>query len=332
MTTAPPGEVFVPEPGRHLVLVGPTASGKSGVALELARRRRATGDPVEIVSMDSMAVYRGMDIGTTTPSAADRAEVPHHLLDVVEPDQDYSVAEFARAVRVAVRGIEERGARAILVGGTGLYVQTVVDGLEPPGRYPQVLAQLELEPDTRTLHRRLVELDPTAAARIEADNRRRILRALEVTLGSGRPFSSFGPGLDAYPSTPFVLAGLRVDRNLLAERIRERVDDQLAQGFVDEVRRLAAQPEGLSRTASQALGYGELMAHLRGECTLDEAVDTVVARTRQFAVRQIRWFRRDPRIVWFDHVGDPSGLPEELNRFWRDAGSETRSGPASGHH
>jgi tRNA dimethylallyltransferase len=303
--------------GRHLVLVGPSASGKSAVALALAERRATLGEQVEIVSMDSMAVYRGMDIGTTTPSAAERAQVPHHLIDVVDPDQEFSVAEFARAVRVALDGIDARGARAILVGGTGLYVQAVVDGLELPGRYPEVVAQLASEPDTRRLFQRLQQLDPLAASRIEPDNRRRVLRALEVTEGAGRPFSSFGPGLDAYPPTPFVLSGLRLERDLLARRIEQRVRQQLDDGFVDEVRALQARPGGISRTAGQALGYGELAAYLRGECTLDEAVATIVARTRQFAIRQIRWFRRDPRIAWFDHDGAPLEVLDALDAHWR---------------
>lgn len=306
-------------PGRHLVLVGPTASGKSTVALALAERRRARGEVVELVSMDSMAVYRGMDVGTTTPSAADRARVPHHLVDLVEPDHEFSVAEFAAAVAEALDDIERRGGRAILVGGTGLYVQTVVDDLDLPGRYPEVAARLDAEPDTRALHRRLVELDPLAASRMEPDNRRRILRALEVTEGSGRPFSSFGPGLDAHPATPFVLTGLEVPRGLLADRIAARVHEQLDDGFIDEVRALQARPGGVGRTAGQALGYGELAEHLQGGCTLDEAVATTVLRTRQFAVRQIRWFRRDPRIAWFEHDGDPLVVLDLLDSHWHSA-------------
>lgn len=312
-------------PGRHLVLVGPTASGKSALALALAQRRRANGDQVELISMDSMAVYRGMDVGTTTPTAAERALVPTHLLDVVDPDQEFSVAEFARAVDAALGDIEARDGRAVLVGGTGLYVQAVVDRLQLPGRFPEVAARLDEEPDTRALHARLGEIDPVAAARIEPDNRRRVLRALEVTEGSGRPFSSYGPGLDAYPETPFAMAGLELDRALLGERIARRVDQQLADGFLDEVRALDERPEGLSRTAAQALGYGELAAHLRGECTLDQAVDTTVLRTRQFAVRQIRWFRRDPRIEWFGHGGDPLDVVDALDTWWESAGTGART-------
>lgn len=302
---------------RHLVLVGPTASGKSSLAMAIARSRQGRGDDVELVSMDSMAVYRGMDIGTTTPSRSEQDEVPHHLIDLVEPDQEFSVAEFVAAVRSVLDDIEGRGAMAILVGGTGLYVRAVVDRLELPGRFPETAARIDSEPDTRLLHQRLARLDPVAASRMEQDNRRRIVRALEVTEGSGRPFSSFGPGLDTYPETPFVLAGLRVQRELLARSIGERVRAQLADGFLDEVRELERRVQ-LSRTASQALGYGELAAHLRGECSLEEAADLIEARSRKFAVRQIRWFRRDPRIRWFDHGGDPLSLVDDVDSFWSD--------------
>lgn len=299
------------------MVTGPTASGKSAVALELAQLRLARGEAVEIVTVDSMQVYRGMDIGTAKPTAEERAAVPHHLLDLVDPDAEFSVAEFARAAEEAIDGIEARGASALLVGGTALYLQAVVDRLRVPGRYPEVLADLEADPDTVSLHRRLSELDPLAASRMEPTNRRRVLRALEVTLGSGRPFSSWGPGLGQFPDTPYVLCGLRLPREVLAQRIERRYQDQLDTGFVEEVRRLTDRFE-LSRTARQALGYAELLEHLAGRCTLSEAVELAITRTRQFAVRQIRWFRRDPRVAWFDHDGDPRRLAVELDRRWRE--------------
>ncbi|MEQ1788050.1 MAG: tRNA (adenosine(37)-N6)-dimethylallyltransferase MiaA, partial [Acidimicrobiales bacterium] len=193
--------------GGHAVLVGATATGKSALALELARR-----DPRwELVSVDSMQVYRGMDIGTAKPTPAERAEVPHHLLDRLDPWEDGTVAWFQREALAAIADIEARGQRALLVGGTALYVQAVVDELDIPGRYPEVRAQLEADPDTDALHARLRGLDPVAAARMEPGNRRRVVRALEVTVGSGRPFSSYGPGLDAHPPTPFTLVGVRRD-------------------------------------------------------------------------------------------------------------------------
>lgn len=295
-------------PPRHVALVGTTASGKSALALDLARR-----DPgIEIVSVDSMQVYRGMDIGTAKPTVAERDEVPHHLVDIADPWEDFTVAWFARAARAAVDEIEARGRRAVLVGGTGLYLRAVVDELTVPGRYPQARAEVEAEPDTRVLHRRLHDLDPVAAGRMEPTNRRRVVRALEVTLGSGRPFSSFGPGLDVYPPSRFHLVGIRLPPEVVASRIEARYRQQVAAGFLDEVRRLLADPRGLSRTARQALGYRELIGHLSGEATLDEAVDLAIRRTRRFARRQRSWFRRDPRIRWIDARDDPSSALPRL--------------------
>jgi tRNA dimethylallyltransferase len=247
-----------------------------------------------------MQVYRGMDIGTAKPTAADRAEVPHHLLDLVDPDEEFTVSQFQDAARVALADIARRGRRAVLVGGTGLYFRAVVDDLQLPGRYPGVRAELEAEPDTEALHHRLVQLDPLAASRMEPTNRRRVVRALEVTLGSRRPFSSYGPGLEVYPSLTHPVVGLRLGREELDRRIEARVHEQMAAGWLDEVRALAARPGGLSTTAAQALGYGELLAHLRGETSLDAATDEIVTRTRRFQRRQDRWFRRDPRITWID--------------------------------
>ena len=293
-----------PPSPRHVALVGTTASGKSALALELARR-----DPgIEIVSVDSMQVYRGMDIGTAKPSPAERAEVPHHLIDVADPWDDFTVAWFAREARRAVDEIQDRGHRALLVGGTGLYLRAVVDDLEVPGRYPDVRAELEAEADTAGLHTRLCELDPVAAARMEPTNRRRVVRALEVTLGSGRPFSSYGPGLDVYPPSRFLLLGVSLPHEVVARRIEERYHQQMADGFLDEVRALLAAPGGLSRTAGQALGYRELIDHLTGGPGLDESLELAVRRTRRFARRQRSWFRRDPRIRWLAALGDPGAL------------------------
>lgn len=284
---------------RPLVIVGPTASGKSALALALARHLAELGDDsVEIVAVDSMQVYRGMDIGTATPTPAEQAEVPHHLIDLIEPTEEFSVADLQRQARAAVTAIRDGGGAPVLVGGTGLYVRAVVDDLDIPGRWPDVRRRLEADPDTAGLHRRLAELDPAAAARMAPSNRRRVVRALEVTLGGGRPFSSYGPGLDRYPPTPFVQVGLHRERPDLDTRIAARYRSQLEAGFLDEVRALAGRE--LSRTAAQALGYRELLDHLRGELTLEAAVEAAVARTRRFARRQQRWFRRDPRIRWLD--------------------------------
>ncbi len=281
---------------QHAVLVGATASGKSALALELARR-----DPAwELVSIDSMQVYRGMDIGTAKPTPAERADVPHHLIDLLDPWDGGTVAWFQREAQAVLEDIEARGRRALLVGGTALYVQAVVDRLDIPGQFPDARVELDADPDTEALHRRLERLDPVAAGRMEPTNRRRIVRALEVTIGSGRPFSSYGPGLGAHGTTPFRLVGLGRSPDSLAERIHERYAAQLQAGFLDEVRRLRDHPRGISRTAGQALGYKELLGHLDGDLTLEGALDLAVSRTRRFARRQRAWFRRDPRISWLD--------------------------------
>ncbi|HEY2331596.1 MAG TPA: tRNA (adenosine(37)-N6)-dimethylallyltransferase MiaA [Acidimicrobiales bacterium] len=280
----------------RLAIVGPTATGKSELGVAVCRRLGAA----EVVSADALLVYRGMDIGTAKPSPADRSVVPHHLVDVADPSEDYSLARFVAAGRAALEDIAARGASAVVVGGTGLYVRGLVDRLDVPGQWPAVRADLDAEPDTRALHTRLVQLDPVAASRMEPANRRRVVRALEVTVGSGRPFSSFGPGLDAYPPVATVLVGLDLPIDVLDRRITERVEAMLTAGLLAEVERLASAPGGLSRTAAQGLGYRQLLAHLRGEMTLDEAMGEIVAATRRFARRQRRWFRRDPRIIWFD--------------------------------
>jgi tRNA dimethylallyltransferase len=279
-----------------VVVLGPTASGKSAVAMAAAGAVGGT----EIVAVDAMQVYRGMDIGTAKPTAADRAAVRHHCLDLVEPTADFTVADYVAAHDAAVAGI---AGRALLVAGTGLYLTAVVDRLDVPGRWPDVRRRLDAEPDVEVLWRRLGTLDPVAAGRIEPGNRRRIVRALEVTVGGGRPFSSYGPGLQAYPPTDAVLIGLRWPRPALAARIEERVTVMMGAGLLDEVAGLA--PAGFSRTAGQALGYKELLAHLAGRIGLDEAVAAIARRTCQFAVRQERWFRRDPRVRWFDVERDP---------------------------
>jgi tRNA dimethylallyltransferase len=280
-------------------LVGATASGKSAAALALATRR---GD-IELVSVDSMCVYRGMDIGTSKPDAAARAAVPHHLLDLVDPDQNFAVTDFQRAARSALGDIADRHRHAVLVGGTGLYLRAVVDHLEIPGRFPEVALALEAELDEgraqpADLHRRLVALDPVAAARMEPTNRRRVVRALEVTLGAGRPFSDFGPGLEAYPADGITQIGIRLPAEEVDRRIEARFAAMVEAGLLDEVRALVARPGGMSRSARQALGYKEFLAHVEDGVPLETCREEAVRRTRQFARRQASWFRRDPRITW----------------------------------
>ncbi len=295
-----------------VALVGVTASGKSETALRLARRR---GD-CEIVSVDSMCVYRGMDIGTSKPGADARRAVPHHLLDLVDPDEDFTVTEFQQAARAALADIERRGHHALLVGGTGLYLRAVVDDLAIPGRYPDVAAALEADLDdgragVADLHARLVALDPVGAARMEPTNRRRVVRALEVTIGSGRPFSAFGPGLEVYPATGMAQVGLSLPAEAIDRRIEDRFGCMVEAGLVDEVRALAARPGGMSRTARQALGYREVLAHVEGGAPLPDCLEEAVRRTRQFARRQASWFRRDPRVTWAGSSAESLALLDE---------------------
>lgn len=294
-----------------VALLGVTASGKSEAAFSIARRR---GD-IEIVSVDSMCVYRGMDIGTSKPSRAQQAEVPHHLLDLVDPGDEFTVRQFQHAAHGALEEIAARGHHALLVGGTGLYLRAVVDDLRFPGRYPAVREALESElregrAAVPELHDRLAHLDPVAAARMEPSNERRVVRALEVTLGSGRPFSTFGPGLEAYPLSPVTMVGLTAPTEEVDRRIAERFGRWMEEGLLDEVRALAARPGGISPTARQALGYRELLAHVEEGVSLDACVGEAVRRTRSFARRQASWFRRDPRIIWTDAEVGPADLLE----------------------
>ncbi len=313
-----------------VALVGPTASGKS----ELARRVAiASADPasscalVELVSVDSMAVYRGMDIGTAKPSASEQAACHYHLIDIVDPSEEFTVQQFQTAGNRALAGIAERGHAALLVGGTGLYLRSLVDDLDFPGRFPEVASALEesldraerngeaeLERALAELHERLAQLDPVAAERISPSNRRRLVRALEVTVGAVRPFSSFGPGLEHYPPTSVSLVGLRLDPLELDRRIAERFERLMELGFLDEVRSLLAAPGGLSRTARQAIGYRELLTHLEGGIPLADAVEEGVRRTRAFARRQMAWFDRDPRILWLEDSADPASTIVSLVR------------------
>lgn len=290
-----------------MALVGVTASGKSALAAALARVR----PEAELVSVDSMTVYRGMDIGTSKPPPDEQAALRYHLLDLVDPAQEFTVRQFQDAAREALSGIEARGHRALLVGGTGLYLRAVVDDLELPGRWPDIAAELERAADepggVPAIHARLASLDPVAASRTTPTNRRRVVRALEVTLGAGRPFSSFGPGLGAYGDTPVVLVGIPFDPAEVDGAIERRFQAMLEAGLLDEVRALATRPAGLSRTARQALGYRELLAHLEDGAPLEVAAAEAVRRTRAFARRQWAWFRRDPRITWLDPHGDLLG-------------------------
>lgn len=286
-----------------IVLVGPTASGKSALALALARRLIEDGRSAEIVNADSMLVYRGMDIGTAKPTAAELAAVPHHLVDIYDIGQTATVAEFQRLARAAIADCRSRGVMPIVVGGSALYIRAIVDDFQFPGTDPQVRAELEAELERsgpEALHRRLAETDPDAAAVIEPRNGRRIVRALEVIALTGRPFQASLPEHAAVlPEVRMI--GLDVDRPTLDRRIADRVAAMWRQGFVDEVRRLAARGLRDGLTASRALGYRQVLAYLDGETDEAQAMADTVTATRKFARRQDSWFRKDPRIAWLPY-------------------------------
>jgi tRNA dimethylallyltransferase len=304
----------------HLALVGPTASGKSALALAVAEH----SDDVELVSVDSMQVYRGLDIGTAKPSQAERAAVRHHVIDLVEPTEDWSVVRHQAAARAAVADIESRGKRALLVGGTGLYVQAVIDDLRFPGEDRSVRAEIgarAAQPcGLAAAYDELAQLDPSAAANIDPKNARRIVRALEVIRITGKPFSSFGAGVGACGATifPLRLAGVWLPRTVLAQRIAARVVAMRDTGLVEEVEALVRRHGArVSRTARQAIGYNEIISLLDGTLSsVDDAFARAERRTVTFARRQRMWFRRDPRIEWFGTPENPAAILPALLQSW----------------
>jgi len=278
-------------------LVGPTASGKTEAALAVAE-----GLGAEVVSVDSMLVYRGMDVRTAKPTARERTRIPHHLVDLAEPGEAFSVSMFQALAVEALEGIAERGRTPLVVGGSGLYFRAVVDGLAFPGTDPDVRGELEREAQAvgpAGLYARLVATDPEAAAKIESGNVRRTVRALEVAAVTGRPFSSYARDWERYPPEAVRAAGVELEPADLAGRIEARVRAMVTGGLVDEVRALLDEGAGPSLTSGQAIGYAEVIEHLAGRTTLDEAVARTAKRTRALARRQMAWFRRDPRIRWF---------------------------------
>jgi tRNA dimethylallyltransferase len=287
----------IPEKRTVYILLGPTAAGKSAAGLEVAERIGA-----EIISADSMQVYRGMDIGTAKPTEADRARVPHHLLDIRDPWEPFSTAEYVALADEAIREITARGNRPLFVGGTALYVKSLLSGIfDGPSADWDFRKQVRAEAErigVAALHRRLAEIDPEAAGRIHPNDLRRIERALEIYEKTGTEPSKLRQQWSSdnlrYEAK---VAGLDLPRALLHERINRRVDAMMAAGWLEEVRRLLEDPRGLGREASQALGYKELAAVVRGEAEVAEAVEKIKARTRQFAKRQMTWFRGFGDIV-----------------------------------
>jgi tRNA dimethylallyltransferase len=279
-----------------LALIGPTASGKSDVALRLAQRLNG-----EILSADSMQVYRGLDVGTAKPTADERRTVRHHLVDLVDPDQTFTVARFAELADAVISDARRRGVTLVVTGGTPLYFKALFTGLfGGPGADENVRARLNAQP-TLMLHERLTRIDPPAAARIHASDRKRLVRALEVFELTGQPISSFQTSWRAdtpaerHPARWF---GLSWDRESLSRRINSRVKQMIADGWVEETRSLLARHGQLSKTAAEATGYAELIEHILRNRSLDEAVEQIKIATRQLARRQMKWFRRFPNVTW----------------------------------
>ncbi len=287
-----------------IAIVGATGTGKSALALDLAEALEADGSAVEIVNADAMQLYRGMDIGTAKLPLEQRRGIPHHLLDLLDPREEASVAQYQQVARAAIDDIARRGATAILVGGSGLYVSSVLYDFQFPGHDPAVRAELERELEAHgpgILHHRLATLDPMAAHSIGPHNGRRLVRALEVVAITGKPF---GAGLPSQSELwrPAVTLGLRADRPALVQRLDARVERMWRDGLVAEVE--ALRPAGLGVTAARAIGYAQAIAHLDGELDEREAIEQTSSLTRRYARRQVGWFGRYTGTRWID-ADDP---------------------------
>lgn len=298
-----------------VAIVGPTAVGKTALAIELAQAIQG-----EIVSADSRQIYRHMDIGTAKPTPAERAQVPHHLLDVVDPDQPMTLAEYQRLAYAAIEEIHRRERVPLLVGGTGLYVRAVLEGLRIPEVPPDPELRTRLEAEARALgaealHARLAALDPVAARRVDPRNVRRVIRALEVCLRAGRPISELQEAIP--PPYRILRVGLTRPRRELYARIDARVDAMIAAGLVEEVRSLLARGYGPELPAMSGLGYRQICRYLAGEQTLEEAIREIKRKTRRFVRQQQTWFRLDdPRVHWFDLSRTPYKVIEQFVRAW----------------
>jgi tRNA dimethylallyltransferase len=286
-------------------VTGPTAAGKTRVGVALAERFRAAGPPAEILSLDSMAIYRGMDIGTAKPSPEDRARVPHHLLDIREPHEEFSLAQYVEAAEQLVLDIRGRGAMPIFVGGTPLYLKALLRGMfeGPPAdwAFRQQVDEEVTRVGVEALHKRLAMIDPLSAAKLKPTDKRRIIRALEVYKLTGQPISHLQLQFDvARPAEACKVFVLHWPRPELHRRIEARVEAMFEAGLIDEVRRLRENGGALSRTALQAVGYAEVLAHLDGKLDLAETIRLVKTRTRQFAKRQETWFRSLSECRWIE--------------------------------
>ena len=298
-----------------LVLLGPTASGKSDLAEALACALDG-----EVVGVDSMQVYRGLEAGTYKPSPAARRRVPHHLVDIADPRRDFNLGDFVRAADDAIAGILDRGRLPILAGGTGMYLRGLLKGIDPaPRRDPALRAALEALADRRGtahLHRILLANDPPSAARLAPADRMRLVRSLERTFGSGRRAAA--ASWERPDRLPAIKVGLLPEPRLLRDRIDARVEAMFAAGIVAETEALLAAGVPAEGSALKALGYREAVAHLRGEVDLAGAVEAAKRHTRQFARRQMTWFRREPDVRWFPvDGGEPARLRSEVENYVR---------------
>ena len=297
---------------RIIALVGPTGVGKTALALDLAERLDA-----EIVNADSRQVYRYLDIGSAKPTAAERARVPHHVFDVVDPDEPFDCARYRELALAAIAAIEQRGRRVLVVGGTGLYLKALRYGLFPgPARDATVRRRLEAEEDAApgALHRRLSASDPVTAARLHPHDRVRLIRALEVQLLTGRPMSAWQRehGFCA-TAVSMTVIGLTLERTRLRARIAERCRAMVEAGLIEEVRGLWARGYDRTLPILRTIGYREMGAVAAGEATLDEALGAMIRATCQLAKRQLTWFRADPTIRWFEAEHDRSAVFQTLH-------------------
>ncbi|MBO9627604.1 MAG: tRNA (adenosine(37)-N6)-dimethylallyltransferase MiaA [Microbacterium sp.] len=296
---------------RLWAVVGATGAGKSDLALDLAERLRSQGNPAEIVNADAMQLYRGMDIGTAKLPPEERRGIPHHLFDVREVTEEAAVAWYQPLARAAVTGIHERGGDAILVGGSGLYVSSVVFDFAFPPRDPEVRARLERELETDgagALLARLRAADPATAERIDPQNPRRIVRALEVIEQGGTTHGAVLPAAPTLWHADTRLLGLHVDRAALVERLDARVLRMWEAGLLDEVGRLQVAGLESGVTARRAIGYAQALAQREGTMTRAEAIAETQALTRRYARRQVSWFKRYPGLAWLEHPVDIDGL------------------------
>lgn len=314
--------------GLLIALVGPTASGKSALGVDLARRVGG-----EIVNCDSMQTIRGMDVGTAKPTAEERAAVAHHLFDIVEPDERYSAGRYMIDARRVCREIAQRRHVPIVVGGTGLYLRALLEGVfEGPAGDTEIRSRLHKIAESRgdaALHRLLSKRDPASAKRIHPSDRVRLIRALEVYFATGNPISRLQRGCRPLEGFSVLKAGLRVPREILYDRIRRRVEGMFRSGFVEETRDLLDRGFSADSKGFEALGYGWAIALIEGRITLSEAIERTCGDTRRYAKRQMTWFRKEKDLHWIEGPGERSGALEDLmSLLSRQAGSG-RIGPSA---